>query len=489
MTDSRSPGQLLGAIFSASPDAIVVVDDAGRIVLSSPAITDLFGYYPEELVGESVDVLLPNDRRADHARHLDHYFTAPRARQMGDGLDLAGRHRDGTEFAVEVSLAPVNVGGAKYAAAFVRDGRERRRAIDRVNAVNEISQRLLAGDDPGRILPLVAQSARRLTQSEAVWIVTADPDNLVISSVDGPGTEILLGVNLSAETSRSAEVMRTGTSEVIKDLSVATNVPAELAALDLGPGLYVPLIADDRRLGTLVLGRSTGRPQFEPLDVAFAELFANSMAAAIENGEVRAELERLGIASEHERIAFDLHDTVIQELFGIGMSLQAARSTITGRGVERVDSAVEGLDNVIREIRNTIFRIPSSGGTKGVREETLRIIDKFVDELGFTPRVAFHGSVEVLVPELVVAHLLQVFTEALSNIARHAHASSVELIIAVEPGWLSFTCVDDGIGLDGQPSAGNGTQNMKARASNLGGRCELANRSPSGTVLSWSVPI
>jgi signal transduction histidine kinase len=142
---------------------------------------------------------------------------------------------------------------------------------------------------------------------------------LTISSVDGPGTEVLRGVALSAETSRSAEVMRTGESEVIDDLSRAANTPSEVVALDLGPGLYVPLVAAGRRLGTLVLGRIHGEPQFERIDLAIAEVFASAIASAIESGEVRAELERLGTARDRERIAFDLHDTVIQHLFAIGI--------------------------------------------------------------------------------------------------------------------------------------------------------------------------
>lgn len=109
MTESDNPGQLLGAIFSASPDAVVVIDDDDTIVLSSPAVTSLFGYYPEEIVGESIEILLPVDHRTHHADHIRGFFEAPRSRQMGAGLELAGRHRDGTEFAVDVSLAPVEV--------------------------------------------------------------------------------------------------------------------------------------------------------------------------------------------------------------------------------------------------------------------------------------------------------------------------------------------------------------------------------------------
>ena len=490
-TDTPEPGRLLGAIFSASPDAVIVIDSSGTIVLSSPAVTTLFGYFPEELVGEPVEVLIPAARHQAHTAHLQHYFGSPRSRQMGDGLELSGRHRDGQEFAVEVSLAPVEVRGLRFAAAFVRDGRERRRAIDRVNAVNEVTQRILAGDDLSEILPLVANRARRLSNSRAVWVVTPDGNGaLTISSADGPGTEVLLGTTLSAETSRSAQVMQSGESAVIDDLSNAENVPSAVTTLDLGPGLYVPLIADTRRLGTLVLGRANGEAQFQPIEIAFAEVFATSIAAAIENGEVRAELERLETASDRERIAFDLHDTVIQQLFAIGMSLQAARATVAGRGVERIDAAVNGLDDVIREIRNTIFRLPGrSESARGLRDEMFRIGDKFADDLGFTPRFAFHGPVEASVPEVVSEQLLQVLTEGLSNTARHANASQVEAVITVEDGWLRLSLSDDGIGISNAPSAGQGLRNLSTRAANLGGSCSVAAREPTGTIIEWAVPL
>src|ERR1019366_2077231 len=119
MTTTSEPGQFLGAIFSASPDAIVVIDHSGTIVLTSPAVTDLFGYYPEELVGESIEILIPTENQDRHRGHLLRFFEAPRARHMGAGLELAGRHRDGAEFPVDVSLAPVELRGSRFAAAFV----------------------------------------------------------------------------------------------------------------------------------------------------------------------------------------------------------------------------------------------------------------------------------------------------------------------------------------------------------------------------------
>jgi PAS domain S-box-containing protein len=484
-------GHLLGAIFSACPDAVLVVDGSGRIVLSNPAVTTLFGYYPEELVGEPVDLVLPSGNQAHYAGYLKDFFAVPHDRLVGAGRELAGRHRDGAEFAAEVSLAPVEVRGARYAAAFVRDGRERQQSVERLHAVNEVTQSLLTGTKPREVLHLVARRARRLSHADACWIVTpASTGELIVSAVDGPRTEPLLGTALSAETSRPAQVMRTGAPEIIEDLSTATSVPDAVAGLDLGPGLYLPLVADERRLGLLMLGRLRGGAQFGPLDIALATVFASATAAAIELGEVRSELERVAIVAEDERIALDLHDTVIQELFAVGMSLQAERMLATGRVRERIDEAVDRLDSVIRDIRNTIFRLPGrTAGARGLRDEMLRVADKSSHELGFTPRVGFHGPVDVLVPDVVAAQLLQVLAEALSNTARHARASSAELVVVVEEGWLSFSLADDGTGLSNAPTAGQGLRNMSARAHNLGGTCTVSQREPTGTIVQWRVPI
>jgi signal transduction histidine kinase len=267
-------------------------------------------------------------------------------------------------------------------------------------------------------------------------------------------------------------------------------VPLGVADLDLGPGLYVPFAADQHRLGTLVLGRVHGRPSFQPLDAAFAELFAAAAATAIELGSVRAEIDRLSIVAEDERIARDLHDTVIQELFALGMSLQALGSSTTGVVGDRLSAAVESLDDVIRQIRNTIFRLPGRNGpASGLREEMLRLADRYQSEMGALPRIAFHGPVDVAIPEMVREHLVHVFGESLSNVARHAHASKIDAVVAVEGEWLSFSLTDDGVGIGDGPSAGSGVRNMSVRAQNLGGTFAVTRREPQGTTVEWRVPL
>jgi PAS domain S-box-containing protein len=482
---------LFGEIFSASPDGVIVIDASHQIVLVSPAVTNLFGYSPEALVGQSIDLLVPVSRREAHDEHLRRFFDSPRPRDMGVGLELAGRRLDGIEFPIDVSLTPVMIRGAWYVAAYVRDASERQRVLDRVQAVNEIIKHLLAGSEMGEILPMVARNARQLCNSDAAWIAMPTTSaEFEIVSVDGAGTDLLLGILLSAETSRSAEVMRSGHPDVVENLSVADNVPLGVADLDLGPGLYVPFVADQRRLGTLVLGRVHGQPPFEAFDVAFAETFAAAAAAAIEMGSVRAEIDRLNIVAEDERIARDLHDTVIQELFALGMSLQALGSSATGVVGVRISAAVETLDDVIRQIRNTIFRLPNRNDAMGsLREEMLRVADRYHQELNVLPRIAFVGPVDFAVPAIVGDHLLHVFGEALSNVARHASASKIEAVVSIEGEWLSLSLADDGIGVSDGPSAGNGIRNMLTRAENLGGTFSVRQREPQGSVLEWRVPL
>jgi PAS domain S-box-containing protein len=485
------PGQLFDALFSASPDAVIVVDENSRILLASPAVESLFQYKSEQLIGELIETLIPLGRRERHDDHLRQYFKSPHARRMGVGLELSGRRQDGSEIPIDVSLTPVKLEGSDYVAAYVRDAREQRRSIDRLHAVNEITRHLLTGKQMEDILPLVTRNARLLSYSEAAWIVIPKSDtHFEIVAVDGPGTECLLGEILSAETSRSAEVMRSGASEVIEDLYTATNVPEGVVELGLGPGLYVPFVADDQRLGTLVLGRVRGESNYQPIDVAFAEVFAGAAATAIVMGSTRTELESLKIVAEDERIARDLHDTVIQELFALGMSLQATGASVNGPVGERIATTVDGLDDVIKQIRNTIFRLPGqSRGSRGLREQMLALGDKYLEELGVLPRIVFDGPVETVVSEAVTEDLLHVFGEGLSNIARHARASRIDAVLALEGEWLSFSLMDDGIGITDGLTAGNGIRNMTIRAQNHGGTCTIVQRAPKGSILSWRVPL
>ncbi len=124
-------------LLEAAPDAIVVVDGRGRIVLVNTHTEELFGYPRGELVGASVELLVPEARRPEHGGHRTRYQEEPRRRPMGSGLELSGRRKDGSEFPVQISLSPVETDEGVLVTAAVRDDTLRTRTARELKAVND----------------------------------------------------------------------------------------------------------------------------------------------------------------------------------------------------------------------------------------------------------------------------------------------------------------------------------------------------------------
>jgi PAS domain S-box-containing protein len=137
VTEGDDPGpdvesDLIGIILSLVPDAAVVVDRDGTIVSANARVAELFGYSRAELIGQRVELLVPERSRREHAEVRAGYLARPRPRLMGAGLDLAGRRADGTEFPVDISLAPFRGVGAQLVIAAIRDTTEARNARELV---------------------------------------------------------------------------------------------------------------------------------------------------------------------------------------------------------------------------------------------------------------------------------------------------------------------------------------------------------------------
>lgn len=482
-------GRLAAAVLSASADAVVVVDPDGAIVLSSAAVTDLFGYLPEELVGEPIELLVPDGARDGHVTHRKRFLEAARARHMGTGLQLYGLTRSGEEVPIDVSLAPAEVDGRGYVAAFVRDASERVRNVRQLESVVEVTRQLLAGASIEETISLILRRAGDLADAPVVWLATELAGELEISAAIGPGSERLLGTHLSATTSRSAKVLASGELDFVEDLASAANVPQGAAELDLGPAVYLPLAGESRPAGVLVVARPRSAPPFEDGAVQAVRLFSAAAAVALALGDTRHQLERLRLIEEDERIARDLHDTIVQRAFAVGMSLEAVRRLASGPVLERIDAAVQGLDDMIRDLRNAIFRLshPLEAASAGGLLRELAV--ELSGQLGFPPRLAVRGSVDEAVRGELSGELLAVTREAVSNVARHARASAVEVVVAVDDGWLVLSVTDDGVGIPGVPKAGNGLANMAQRAERLGGTFQVATAVPRGSTLTWRVPL
>jgi len=194
------------------------------------------------------------------------------------------------------------------------------------------------------------------------------------------------------------------------------------------------------------------------------------------------------LLAERDRIARDLHDLVIHRLFASGLALaSASRRAQPPEVADQLVTIVDDLDAIIREIRTTIFslgRVPDDGDS--LRAELLDVAAHARDGLGFEPRVLFDGPVDSAVPPEVANALLAVAREALANAARHAGASSVEMLLRTDDR-ITLEVSDDGRGM-GEHNRSSGLANMEERAAELGGTCTVLSRPGHGTRVVWQVP-
>ena len=172
------------------------------------------------------------------------------------------------------------------------------------------------------------------------------------------------------------------------------------------------------------------------------------------------------------------------------MGLQSIERLTAGPVTERIDRVVDGLDEVIRDIRETIFQLERPTlADWGLRSAVTTVATAAAEQLGFAPRVGFQGPVDSVTSDQLQLQVVAVLTELLSNVARHAKASSVEVVIVAEDGMLLVSVADDGVGPPVGRTAGNGWRNLVDRARELSGSVSITARAPSGTLVEWCVPI
>lgn len=349
-------------------------------------------------------------------------------------------------------------------------------------------------------LLLIAERCREIAAADLVTLARpADTGRqLRIEVAVGTLAGSLAGRRIPLEASLSGHVFRTG-----KPVRLTGNEEPEhlerplwpgltdaLAGESLGPLLVLPMQGSDRMHGVISLCRRTAQPAFSSEDLTMASGFANHAAVAIELAEARAEQERAAMLDERERIAADLHDHVIQRIFAASLTLQAVvASGGPGRVSDRLQNLVNDMDTTISQIRTVIFQLQEvpSKQSPGLRSRLLAVSDELTPALGFSPSVRFWGVMDQ-VPEPLIDDLVAVVREGLSNAARHAHASRVDVEVTTTDDVLAVELRDDGVGLpaDIRPS---GLANLRRRAEHHGGHFSAERVQPSGALLQWSIPL
>ena len=256
--------------------------------------------------------------------------------------------------------------------------------------------------------------------------------------------------------------------------------------------LGVPIKVRDAVYGNLYLTDKIGWSEFTSDDEALVGALALAAGIAIENARLHQRVQAVAIYEERDRLARDLHDTVIQRLFAIGLTLQSLVSNPSASAFEdRLTATISDVDDTIRQVRTSIFELGSDGLGRGARDNVLSLLRELRPVVGFDVHASFEGPVDSAVPDIVLEHLLAVIREAVTNIERHAQATTATVVISVSDNHCRLRVVDDGCGIaDSEPGTGGlGLGNLRRRAEKLQGQFSIESPDAGGTVLSWQVPI
>jgi signal transduction histidine kinase len=368
-----------------------------------------------------------------------------------------------------------------------------------IQASAEVTTRLLSGSDPGAVLAGISRQARELSGADLCVLALPDEEGrtLTVTYADGDGAAAVRGLVLPPGQSLSGRVLATGEPVTSEDFATDERAArsARGAMSQIGPAVVFPLGAPGNVRGVLTVGRRHGALPFPQAQADVVASFAAQAGVALELDASRAEAERLSLLEDRDRIARDLHDLVIQRLYATGMSLEGTMPMITRPEVaSRITNAVDAMDETIKEIRATIFQLqtPEAVTGPGLRGEILALVDEMTDMLGFAPSLRLGAGLGGDIRPEVAEQALAVLREALSNAARHAHASQVDVTVdAGSDGMLTVQVTDDGTGI---PAEGrrSGLRNLADRAEKLGGELRLEPADPDaskpGTRLEWRVP-
>jgi signal transduction histidine kinase len=261
----------------------------------------------------------------------------------------------------------------------------------------------------------------------------------------------------------------------------------------LGPTVAIPLFAGDEALGVLMVSRAPDGRSFTEADLEMAFAFAAQASIALEIVRAREDRKRAETTRDRARIARDLHDHVIQRLFGAGLSLQAVSATVDPAASEAIETQIDVIDAAIKDIRSAIFALGSGDrrGKKSFRDRILDVVAEVSDSWPMPVRVAFMGALDNVIAGRLDDDLVAVVRELLTNIAKHADAETASVVVQIVDDRVELTVSDDGVGI-AEGVVRSGLANVTERARLRSGSCDIvSSRQPgqSGTVVHWRVPL
>jgi signal transduction histidine kinase len=452
-------------------------------------------------------------RLADISAHPDSYGFPPNHPPMHSFLGVPIRIRDEVfgnlylaeaqgrkEFteadeAMLIALAAAAGVAIENARLYERAQRQREWA----QAISELTQTLLqVGAEDSALRPM-ADRVCRLTGAQLCLVVLHGQEGGSVVHAAGRADE---EVDEASPPDRWPDLASPAWAEVLEAGQELLLLPSSLggttdvlmselassgALAEPGPMAVVPISAGSGSLGHLVVMWGSGQGDLALRAMGGLSAFSQQVGLGLIAARAQRDRAQVAMLEDRDRIARDMHDHVIQRLFATGLSLQAAQRLAVHPLVrERLAEAVDSLDVAIKDIRSTIFELHTMAGSGDVEEVVEELVGSFTPSLGFAADLQLEGDLTAL-SDTLVADLVAVIREGLSNAARHAQAPSAAVRVSASGTKLEVVVTDTGSGLrpDGRRS---GLANLEQRAAARGGTFALEPVDPTGTRLTWTVP-
>ncbi len=470
-----------------------------------PAMAEQIGHLPEGhgLLGALIDDPHPirlrhlskDARSSGFPRHhppMESFLGVPvRVREEVFGNLYLTNHSSGAFSAEDEQLVASLAATAGFAIANARLFADSRRRQTWSAATAEVTAALLALEQVDH-LPIIAERVLKLSQAVHVRVVAPsdDPRHLLVRAARGAGAASVEGTHILARGSIAQSVLESGHPRLIDGEELEGMNPLLPEGQAPGTAIAVPLIAGGQARGVLVVVRDAVAARFTAADLEMVADFAGQATLAMELADARADRQRFLLLEDRSRIARDLHDHVIQQLFASGLELQSVAAAVpAGKSADRVARVVNQLDSAIAQIRTVIFALSSSSADRpdSVRHRIIDLVSEFGGGLEHTPVVTFKGQIDLAITADLAADVLAVIREALANVAKHSQAKQVSIRVAVDEGRVTVEVQDDGVGVP-PGRRRSGLANLEDRAVRRGGAFSLET-SAAGTRVFWQIPL